>query len=148
MTCGHTMRRWPPFCLAALAVLSGCDLSSSGNSAKPARHTAAAVRSPSPAPASRAVGPTAAPEAGASLIGLPEDQLVARLGPPAAERDDQPPAKTWRYHNKDCTVDFTLYPDVQTRIYRALAYEVINNDDSATAKRLCLAKLEARPRGR
>jgi hypothetical protein len=41
-----------------------------------------------------------------------------------------------------------LYPDVETRTYRALAYEVINDDKSAAGKRLCLAELEARAHDR
>jgi hypothetical protein len=150
MTCGSIQWSWPPLCFAALVFVSGCDLSTFDNPAKPPRRVAAAHPRPTPSrpAAAPATAPTAAPDSGASLIGLNEDQLLARLGPPAAERDDQPPGKTWRYQHKDCTVDFTLYPDVQTRIYRALAYEVINNDNSATAKRLCLAELEARPHGR
>lgn len=152
MTCGYIMRRWPPFCLAAIVFVSGCDYSTAGSSAKAHRHTTSAAQSRSPSrtatAATPAAAPTAAPDSGASLIGLAEDQLLARLGPPAIERDDQPPGKTWRYLNRNCTVDFTLYPDVQTRIYRALAYEVTNNDNSAAAKRLCLAELEARPRTR
>ncbi len=137
MTCGQTMRRWTGVCLAAVAVLPGCDLAP-GTSVK-TRHTAA-VRA--------RTAPTAAPTSGGSLIGLAEDELVAKLGRPVAERDDQPPAKTWRYVHKNCTVDFTLYPDVQTRIYRALAYEVTNDDNSAAAKRLCLAELESRTHDR
>ena len=136
------MRRWTGVCLAAVAVLPGCDLAPS-TSAK-ARHTAAMHNRTSRISASAA--PTAAPASSGSLIGLAEDELVAKLGRPVAERDDQPPAKTWRYVSKNCTVDFTLYPDVQTRIYRALAYEVTNNDNSAAAKRLCLADLESRSR--
>jgi hypothetical protein len=147
MTCGIPQRRWPPLCLAALVFVSGCDLSIGDNSAKPPHRTAAGHPKTTAARATPATAPTAAPDSGASLIGLAEDQLLARLGPPAVERDDQPPGKTWRYRHKDCTVDFTLYPDVQTRIYRALAYEVINNDNSAISKRLCLAELEARTNG-
>jgi hypothetical protein len=155
MTCGSTQRSWPPLCLAALVFVSGCDLLPPDNPPKPRRAAAVHPRptttrpsAPAAATPTPSTAPTAAPDTGASLIGLAEDQLLARLGPPTAEREDQPPGKTWRYQHKDCTVDFALYPDVETRIYRALAYEVINNDNSANAKRLCLAELEARPHGR
>lgn len=85
---------------------------------------------------------------GTSYVGLAEAQLIARLGQPSLRREDHPPGKTWRYQNRTCTVDFMLYPDVETRIYRALAYEVINDDKSAAGKRLCLAELEARAHDR
>ncbi|MBV8537128.1 MAG: hypothetical protein JO128_16130 [Alphaproteobacteria bacterium] len=81
-------------------------------------------------------------------VGLGEAQLMERLGRPSVQREDQPPGKTWRYQNRTCTVDFMLYPDVETRTYRALAYEVINDDKSAAGKRLCLAELEARAHDR
>jgi len=145
--CGPNMRRWTGLCLvAAVGILPGCDMSRASSSRAP-RHTAA-VQNKGNARVPASTAPTAAPDSGGSLIGLAEDQLIAKLGRPVTERDDQPPAKTWRYVNKNCTVDFTLYPDVQTRIYRALAYEVTNNDNSAAGKRLCLAELESRPHGR
>ena len=143
---GPNVWRWTGLCLAAAVILPGCDMSTAQSSRAP-RH-AAAVQNKASARTPASAVPTAPPESGGSLIGLAEDQLIQKLGRPAAERDDQPPAKTWRYVNKNCTVDFTLYPDVQTRIYRALAYEVINNDNSAAAKRLCLAELESRPHER
>ncbi|HTY66271.1 MAG TPA: hypothetical protein VMH36_06455 [Alphaproteobacteria bacterium] len=86
----------------------------------------------------------ASSSAAGPYVGLGEAQLVERLGKPSLQREDQPPGKTWRYQNRICTVDFMLYPDVETRTYRALAYEVINDDKSAAGKRLCLAELEAR----
>src|SRR5262245_3909373 len=47
-----------------------------------------------------------------NLIGLEEQQLRALLGPPAAE-EDRPPGKIWRYRKGGCTLNFSLYPDVQ-----------------------------------
>ncbi len=82
-----------------------------------------------------------------NLVGLDERQLEAMLGPPT-EREDKPPAKTWRYRNERCTVDLALYPDVETRVFRTLSYEVVTGEDTATQERLCLAELRshARPR--
>jgi hypothetical protein len=150
----HQERRpcWQPFCMAAIIVVSGCDSLSWSSSQQPPTKTVrhAPTRS---AAGTAATTPALAPAESTSadvpsFIGLAEDELVARLGPPAAQRDDQPPGRIWSYRQNNCTVDFTLYPDVQTRVYRALAYEVINDDNSAAAKRVCLAGLESRGRAR
>lgn len=85
--------------------------------------------------------------AGSSLIGLDEKQLVSRLGRPDSERDAAP-GKIWQYRNGGCTVDLELYPDVRTRAYHALAYEVKSDDDNSEGKRLCLAKLESGDRSK
>ena len=162
MTRGKLGFRWGPFCLAAVVVISGCEgyPAADGHAAhKKSHHLAAAHAKPvrrlaeaRAVPRLRGRSPRVevAQEAaadGAPYVGLAEAQLVARLGQPSIEREDQPPGKTWRYQNKICTVDFMLYPDVETRIYRALAYEVINDDKSAAGRRLCLAELEARAHG-
>jgi hypothetical protein len=160
MTCGKFMRRCSPFCLAAVVIISGCEgyPTSDGQAAhkKPHKATVAQVKPASRRTIEAATLPAnlqTAPQArdvvadSAPYVGLAEAQLMARLGQPSVEREDQPPGKTWRYQNKNCTVDFMLYPDVETRIYRALAYEVINDDKSAAGKRLCLAELEARAHG-
>jgi hypothetical protein len=148
MTCGPLIRRWTPFCLAAVFLISGCEGYTSSADVQKARRVAAVHKKPvRPAAkaareSAQAVTPSAVSD-GPPYVGLAEAQLVARLGQPTAE-SEEPPGKTWRYQNKSCTVDFMLYPDVETRIYRALAYEVINDDQSAAGKRLCLAELEAR----
>lgn len=155
MTCGTLIRRWTPFCLAAVFLVSGCEgytrdtvqtpLKSQRAAAvhrKPAVHPAAPEEVS--AQAAMPVRDSQDTAGGLPYVGLAESQLVARLGRPSAEREDQPPGKTWRYHVKSCIVDIMLYPDVETRTYRALAYEVINDDQSVSGKRLCLAELEAR----
>jgi hypothetical protein len=81
------------------------------------------------------------------LIGLDEGQLKARFGAPATE-EDQSPGKTLRYRNRRCTLSLALYPDVQTRVFRALSYEVTSDDHSATGTRHCLAELESRSHSR
>lgn len=157
MTRGKHVRRWGPFCLAmAVAALSGCDVQGfvDGLDGHPphSKHAKAHTKA-TPHPTELVSADTATPPRNAiaddtSYVGLAEAQLIARLGQPSLRREDQPPGKTWRYQNRTCTVDFMLYPDVETRIYRALAYEVINDDKSAAGKRLCLAELEARAHDR
>jgi hypothetical protein len=77
------------------------------------------------------------------LIGLNETQLKSLLGPPLVETL-QPPAKAWHYRTGRCNFDLALYPDVETRIYHALSYEVISDDGSNEGKRRCLAEFAAR----
>ena len=152
MTRGKLVRRWGPFCLAVVvAALSGCEGYLDEHPAR-SKHAKVHTRTVSH-PTELASVETAAPPANSvadssSYVGLAEAQLIARLGQPSFRREDQPPGKTWRYQNRNCTVDFMLYPDVETRIYRALAYEVTNDDKSAAGKRLCLAELEARAHDR
>jgi hypothetical protein len=135
-----------------VAAVSGCEgyQTADGQAHKKHPKTVVAQVKPHPAPelvtAQTMVQPRTlvADSTSGAYVGLAEGQLVERLGKPSLQREDQPPGKTWRYQNRNCTVDFMLYPDVETRTYRALAYEVINDDKSAAGKRLCLAELEAR----
>jgi hypothetical protein len=74
-----------------------------------------------------------------NLVGLDEQQLTALLGTPT-EQEQPTPAKVWRYRKATCTLDITLFPDVQTRTYRSLAYEVTSNDNTAEGKRACVSQ--------
>jgi hypothetical protein len=81
------------------------------------------------------------------LVGLDENQVEAVLGPPT-EQEDRSPAKTWRYRNGKCVVDLALYPDVETRVFRTLSYEVTTGKDTAAEEQLCLTELQARVHGK
>lgn len=74
-----------------------------------------------------------------NLVGLDEHQLTALLGAPS-EQEEPTPGKIWRYRKANCTLDITLYPDVLTRTYRSLAYEVTSNDNTAEGKRDCVPR--------
>ena len=93
----------------------------------PAEETPAPAIAPAPEP----VAP--------KLVGLNEQELVATLGAPT-ERQDLMPGKLWRYQLPGCTVSVSLYPEVQTMIFRSLSYEVISNDDSPDGVRACLSR--------
>ncbi|MCW5568857.1 MAG: hypothetical protein KIS84_11585 [Dokdonella sp.] len=80
-----------------------------------------------------------------NLIGLEEQELRDLLGSPAAQ-EDRPPGKIWRYRKGGCALNVTLYPDVQTRKFGTLSYEVKSDDGTEQAKRACLADLQ--PGGR
>jgi hypothetical protein len=82
-----------------------------------------------------------------NLVGMGEEQVRALLGPPATE-EDRPPGKVWRYRMGGCTLDLSLFPDVQTRKFGTLTYEVRSDDDTTEGKRICLADLQSRVQAR
>lgn len=78
-----------------------------------------------------------------NIIGKSEAELRALLGPPTTV-EERAPGKLWRYRDGQCTLDVQLYPDVQTRQYGTLAYEVKSDDNTDEGNRACLAQLRAR----
>ena len=81
--------------------------------------------------------------AAVTLSGKSEAELREMLGTPTSE-EDRPPGKRWRYRDGQCTLDVQLYPDVQTKQFGTLAYEVKSDDNSDEGKRTCMAQLRAR----
>ena len=67
------------------------------------------------------------------------------LGAPTSE-EDRPPGKLWRYRDGQCTLVVQLYPDVQTRQFGTLAYEVKSDDNTDEGKRVCTAHSNPAPR--
>jgi hypothetical protein len=86
--------------------------------------------------------PIAAP-ASVNLMGKSEGQVRALLGPPTSV-EERAPGKTWHYRDGRCSVDVQLYPDVQTRQFGTLAYEVKSDDNSDEGRRDCLARFRTR----
>jgi len=149
--------------LLLMVLLPGCDamngargdlgrLTSSKTTPAPARPTTAATRpTPSkaatmPAPqvaAAPATTTTAADDTPATLVGRSENDIRAMFGAPAGT-DEVPPGKVWRYRDGNCALDVRLYPDVQTRQFATLAYEVKSDDNSDQGKRVCLAQFRNR----
>ena len=91
-------------------------------------------------PDKSAPAPAAAP---VELIGKSEGEVRALLGPPTSV-EERAPGKTWRYREGQCTVDIQLYPDVQTKQFGTLAYEVKSDDNTDEGKRGCLAQFQSR----
>ncbi|HYD08030.1 MAG TPA: hypothetical protein VEC60_20005 [Reyranella sp.] len=89
-----------------------------------------------------AAATTPAPAA-VNLVGKSEGQVRALLGPPTSV-EERAPGKTWHYRDGRCSVDVQLYPDVQTRQFGTLAYEVKSDDNSDEGRRGCLARLRSR----
>jgi hypothetical protein len=78
-----------------------------------------------------------------ALAGKSEQEVRAMLGAPTSE-EDRPPGKRWRYRDGRCTLDVQLYPDVHTKQFGTLAYEVKSDDNTDEGKRLCLVQLQSR----
>lgn len=100
---------------------------------------------PAPSTAAAADSPVRSAERPAvvALGGKSETELRALFGAPTSE-EDRPPGKRWRYRDGPCTLDVQLYPDVQTKQFGTLAYEVKSDDNSDEGKRHCLAQLQSR----
>jgi hypothetical protein len=77
------------------------------------------------------------------LIGKSESEVRALLGPPTTV-EERAPGKTWRYRDGKCTLDIQLYPDVQTRQFGTLAYEVKSDDNTDEGNRACMVQLRSR----
>jgi hypothetical protein len=93
----------------------------------------------------------ASPEVGAAepvkLVGKSEGDLRALLGPPNSEEENTP-GKTWRYRDGQCGLSVRLYPDVNTRQFATLGYEVKSDDNTDEGKRVCLAQFSSRAQAR
>ena len=145
-----------------LLLLSGCDVArnmqdeftrlTSSRPAQPKRSAPQTQPAPSqtnqaarPQSAPAPVSPAPEPPAVTSLplAGKSESDIRAAFGAPSAE-EERPPGKRWRYRDGPCTLDIQLYPNVETKQFTTLAYEVRNNVDSDEGKRLCMAQFRSR----
>ena len=79
------------------------------------------------------------------FIGKSEGEVRALLGPPTSV-EERAPGKTWHYRIGECTADIQLYPDVQTRQFGTLAYEVKSDDNTDEGRRSCLVQFSSRAR--
>lgn len=116
--------------------------------AKPARRPVAAKKAPPAAkPTVQLAKAEPAPEPVAAkpppnLIGMDERQLNATLGMPT-ELVEKAPGRLMRYRGASCTLDVSMFPDVETRVFRVLAIEVISDDNTAEGKQRCVSERHA-----
>ena len=108
----------------------------------PAKSAAATVDTKTE-PAKADLPKEASTPASVSLIGKSEGQVRALLGPPTSV-EERAPGKTWHYRDGQCSADVQLYPDVQTRQFGTLAYEVKSDDNTDEGKRGCVARFSSR----
>lgn len=78
-----------------------------------------------------------------TLIGWNETEIKTVFGAPAAQ-EDHAPTKRWVYHARQCTMNVTFYPEVETRQFHALNYEVNADDGSAKRQQACVAEFSSR----
>jgi hypothetical protein len=97
-----------------------------------------------PAAATTATAPSAsavtADQGIEGLVGLDESEVQSVLGAPMLQ-EDRAPTKLWVFRNHSCTLNITLYPDVKTRQFHALSYEVISDVHTPERTRQCVAEL-------
>lgn len=82
-----------------------------------------------------------------SLIGKSENQVRALLGPPTSV-EERAPGKTLHYRDRRCSANVQLYPDVQTRQFGTLSYEVKSDDNTDEGRRGCVAQFSSRAQSR
>jgi hypothetical protein len=122
---------------------------SQANASQPSRANASARTEAKAGESPRAEEPKTEPQQATpaapsvNLVGKSESQLRTLLGPPTSV-EERAPGKTWHYRDGACSVDVQLYPDVQTRQFGTLAYEVKSNDNSDEGRRDCLARFRSR----
>lgn len=161
--------------LSLLMLLSGCDVAQNAQrdlkrlihadpftASKPApapqarARTAAGPPAPAQVPAmveTKAEPPKAEPPreasapASVSLIGKSESEVRAVLGAPNSV-EERAPGKTWHYRDGQCSANVQLYPDVQTRKFGTLAYEVKSDDNTDEGRRGCVAQFRSRAQSR
>jgi hypothetical protein len=97
------------------------------------------------APSTEAIGtPAEAATQGVDrMIGLDEAEIQSVLGPPMLQ-EDRAPTKLWVFRSRSCTINVTLYPDVETRQFHALSYEVTSDAHSAERTRQCVTEFSSR----
>jgi hypothetical protein len=121
---------------------------SSTTTPAPNANVAPPVKKKEPAQASVAHPPPTAkttdgetPDVGA--VGMDETKVKELFGTPLAEEDNAPERRL-KYHTGSCSVEFALYPDVDTRTYRILTLEVSSDDGTAKGRRSCINQLKSR----
>lgn len=93
-----------------------------------------------------AVQPPAAPEALPKIEGMRQEEIIARLGPPAAERDVAP-AKVLDYKATGCEMAIYLYFDTGRAGFFALHYDVNGRPAPSRDADRCLRLIAAAKRG-
>jgi hypothetical protein len=145
-------------CILAAGIVVGCEA--------PSTHQPPVVAAPSPPPATASLpSPAQKPPppsdtahahepaephdaeddpdlSDVGAVGLDEGRVRELLGAPVAEEDDTV-VKRLHYREGSCSIEFSMYPDVETREFRILTLMVISDDRTARGKRICVARLKS-----
>lgn len=97
---------------------------------------------PTPPPAKPAVPGGTRALTPPALVGMSEDEIFQLLGQ-ANTRREEPPATIWEYRSRDCALDLFFYMDMESKRFRALAYDVSTTDGAKgdRALSLCLKQI-------
>lgn len=76
------------------------------------------------------------------LIGLGQEDAENWLGHPS-DRTEAAPAQIWHYLGHDCQIDVYFYLDLQSKVMRALHYDVRNNDNNDRGAERCFQQIVA-----
>jgi hypothetical protein len=141
----YKIARSVPWAVGVL-LLSGCASQNAAVSSKTPLPQPVAIAAPpaavAPADLATAVSkPTVLPQRKplfdmATLVGLDENGVRNIFGEPTTIADTLP-GKTWRYQSRACAVNIAFYPDVKSRNFHVLSYEVTSDDRSTGADRHC-----------
>jgi hypothetical protein len=139
--------------LSVAVLLAGCE-TVSGKTAPPAPppKPAAAAPAASPAPAAAPVArPTPAPAAKPAIPtvfkieGMKQDDILAQLGTPAAQRELSP-ARVLDYRARGCTISIYLYFDTGRADFFALHYDFNGKAGPSREAERCLQTIAANAR--
>ena len=81
------------------------------------------------------------------LVGRSEEEVARLLGTAHSLREE-PPATIWGYQADSCSLDLFFYMDMESRSFRALAYDVTTTDGAKgdPALNACLKRIMDRRR--
>lgn len=95
--------------------------------------TAMAAPSPRPKPPAPPSLPAFDP---ATLIGLEQAEVITALGEPK-EREENAPARVWRYTALDCEVKLFFYLDLKDEQFHLLSFETSKQNGGSDAAQRC-----------
>jgi hypothetical protein len=132
---------WRIFVLAVVVALiaSSCSLGRIGPFGKADKAdsdqeaTAIAAPSPRPKPSAPPSLPAFDP---ATLIGLEQAEVITALGEPK-EREENAPARVWRYTALDCEVKLFFYLDLKDEQFHLLSFETSEQNGGSDAAQHC-----------
>jgi hypothetical protein len=74
------------------------------------------------------------------LVGLDRDGVLDLLGRPALE-EEAAPAKVWVYNAESCVLQIFFYPEIVSKEFQVLTYEIRNVEADENARRACLKEV-------
>lgn len=143
--------------LSVAVLLAGCETPSSTKAppAPPPKPAAVAPAAPPPAPVAAAPATRPAPAAKPAIPpaipavfkieGMKQDDILAQLGTPAAQRELSP-ARVLDYRARGCTISIYLYYDTGRADFFALHYDFNGHAGPTREAERCLQTIAANAR--